>query len=1134
MTSWQQRRFGRRAFVVGAGALVTGGVLQACESPDSAPSLPAPVPYAGRQQTVDLTTRWRHLERRVVGRPLAAAWQFDEGAGYAFEDVSGNGHTLYITGDNWNTTDSGLLGAIHRRGLRGGAVYLDGTRWLEAARTADLAVRGGVSVSCWVRPDVRPTGTATLVSLAGSYVLSLDSAGRVAMTVTGAGGRQHVVRTAAAIGALAWSHVTATVDPDSGGLRLYLDGEPAGHSDGAPFTMPTSAASLVVGRHLTGALDEATLGHGVLDPAAVRQLYVVGLPKVYTQTSESIDAGRQVFTRFKGSDPVPHPVVASAVLTHRFAGSARTEQGLKAAVAPPTSSFVPGVFGGAWRAMSARLSYPSPLTGDTGTFEAWYRTIADTEDPERQRRKEMFTAFGPSGALTLYTFGGRWCVDVRRAGGRSDIVTGFPQAWTPQTLEHVAVTWGQQAEGTTAVVLYVNGISAGALATADGETTYSQRVGLGGAPGAPGFCLLDDVRVCDTALPWGEVCPRGQVTTDAAGLDLRDRFDRPPGAAPLLWRPGSAGARWSHRRKTWERPVEVGDDPDSNRALFQGAPAGVHPIYHPDAFGYASSIEAGVAFPSGIDGWAGVFVQSAGPVAGPTTEPGGGFSGLTFMLNPGRSELRLALFAGGRLQSAKVLRYDFAVTSRSTYEMTLTNAGDGIIRGFVDGSNVISMRPSSASPTSGYAGILTDGARAFFSNLHFCALTPATPASRVIRTRVLRYGDGAAMADLRLVPFRWHKRRGLLPWQYTAKVPEPAGNIAGAETVLPPRPIAPAAWRSEDSANSDLITVDGRVLYFMRGNPRIDGRSASARVGVLSTGVPAFDGVHFSDPNARSGTLTAGTVLVGGAVKDSQQPGTALPLQLNEPSSAYVGDGRLLFFGRESGLAEAGQAHDRPLVFSRFDSRTDTWEHNPPRPTSWSQSGAATDSPAVPNVAALYGSPEVVSLRDPDHDAYQAVLLQSTGLPGRAVMTTALLTGVASGDPAPIPGMPLQRSLSRASGGAIYGFRVMFDNGIYYLHYNDGAQVPDWPDRFVLAATLDPYAGPWVENAATTQPDSGYFRRGSELEPDNGAIWQGTMFKHRGRYYMYYENYHSIDDVDAQYESYDNPEAGSRVGFATA
>ena len=149
-------------------------------------------------------------------------------------------------------------------------------------------------------------------------------------------------------------------------------------------------------------------------------------------------------------------------------------------------------------------------------------------------------------------------------------------------------------------------------------------------------------------------------------------------------------------------------------------------------------------------------------------------------------------------------------------------------------------------------------------------------------------------------------------------------------------------------------------------------------------------------------------------------------------------------------------------------------------------------------------------------------------------MATALLEEVTTGVPALVPGMPVHESLARPSGRAIYGFRVLFDNGIYYLHYNEGPDVPDWPVRFVLAAAIDPYAGPWVVSPSTLPDTSTYFRRGGALHPDNGAIWQGTMVKHRGQYYLYYEAYHSIGDVDTPYLDYADRQAGSRVGFATA
>jgi hypothetical protein len=42
------------------------------------------------------------------------------------------------------------------------------------------------------------------------------------------------------------------------------------------------------------------------------------------------------------------------------------------------------------------------------------------------------------------------------------------------------------------------------------------------------------------------------------------------------------------------------------------------------------------------------------------------------------------------------------------------------------------------------------------------------------------------------------------------------------------------------------------------------------------------------------------------------------------------------------------------------------------------------------------------------------------------------------------------------------------------------------------------------------------------------------MVKHRGCYYLYYENFHAIHDVDTAYAEYANPQVGSRLGYATA
>ena len=269
-------------------------------------------------------------------------------------------------------------------------------------------------------------------------------------------------------------------------------------------------------------------------------------------------------------------------------------------------------------------------------------------------------------------------------------------------------------------MLYVNGVPAALLPTAAGETSYAHRLVLGGDRAAPTYALVEDVRICDTALPWGEICPRGHVSTDAAGLDLRDRFDRPPGAAPtalagrLGGRPGGLTAA-----RPGNDPAAVGADPDSLRALFQGEPTGLHAAFHPDAFGHASSIEAGVAFPEVVDGWAGVFVQAA--------QPRGDFAGVTFMLNPQRGQLRLALVESGRVTASKVLPHDFPIRAETTYEITLTSAGDGVVRGFVDGTNVISMCVGATWPDRGLG---RDGDRGCAGVLQRPALLRADPGER--------------------------------------------------------------------------------------------------------------------------------------------------------------------------------------------------------------------------------------------------------------------------------------------------------------------------------------------------------------------------------------------------------------------
>lgn len=1079
----------RRGFLLAAGgALAAPVLLGGCTS--SAGERPAPSGTPSTRRTADLAVRWRHVEPRVVRDGLLAAWPFDEGAGYAFADVSGHGHTGYVLGSKWETTDSGLTSAIHRRGRRGRGVHLDGTRWVQIQHSFGLDPAAALGITCWLNLDAPPKDRAEVLTHGQAYALVVTSDGTLELTVAG-----RTVRTASmAVPARRWVHVAGSADVETGRLSVWVDGVRRATANGS-VRMTTSNEDAFAGMSLTGRLDELTL-HGVaLDDDAVADLRLVGLGAVYTQTRATIDPVRASWSAFGGSEPVPHPKDTDTSLLLRF------DRSIEGGKASGAVRYAPASFGAGLVADEVSLTYPQPLRGSAGTVEAWYEILDDPRDPGRTQRKELLRVAGDE--VIVYTAGGRWCADV---GGHT--LRGPARLPAPDSLGHVAVAF--DASGST---LFVDGVPVDRTPTR--PSTLKGALVIGGGTNAPAYCLVVDVRVSTVARGWGAVCPHGQATTEAAGLDLRDRFSD----ELRLWRPMTTDVSWQIATCAWA-PASAGEDPDEAQCLRQSQAAGRHSIQHPYAYGQASSIQAGVSFATPVDGWAGVYVQSS---------VGSQLDGHSFAINPARRQLRLARYVGGTIAEHKVLTHDFAIPARRLHELTLTAAGDGVLRGFVEDTNVISMQLPSGAATHGYAGLFTDGAAADFDQMHFTALTPATAQSRLIEARVITTG-GAGAHNLQFTAFRWHKRRGLAPWQYTSRNPELPGNIAGARTSTPARPIAAAYWRSQDSANSDLIRIDGKIVYFMRGTPSHDGKRYGGRIGVLHQTGDGFDGVHFDDPHAGIADLDRCGLLQGHHDTSSVRTKLDLPrFQLNEPSSAYVGDGRILVFANEKRSKFGRYPEFKRLVYSYYGTATQSWTSGTARTVPWS-SMDPTDPSGKPH--GLLGGPELLSLRDPDTDEFRAVLFYQTRVRGQLVMTTAGLRIDAHGVPQPDPAMPPVPSIGRPNNKAIYSFRVLHDNGIYYLHYVEGPQVPDFPSRFVLASATDPYRGSWVVSPATAGDDATYFTRGAQDDPDNGAIWGGDMVKHRGRYYLYYENWHATDDVDKAYQNYDELQSGSRVGYA--
>ena len=162
----------------------------------------------------------------LVGPPtsgMVGYWKFDEGAGTAVADASGNG--------NAGTLQAGTAWGV---GQSGGAVTLDGADdYVGCGSSSSLAVSGGLTVSAWVYP----TGNvvAMIVNKEGEYELLRYPDGTIRWAVANQSPGWASVNTGVVAPLNVWTHVAFTYDGASG--KTYANGQLA----------HTAAASGVIG-----------------------------------------------------------------------------------------------------------------------------------------------------------------------------------------------------------------------------------------------------------------------------------------------------------------------------------------------------------------------------------------------------------------------------------------------------------------------------------------------------------------------------------------------------------------------------------------------------------------------------------------------------------------------------------------------------------------------------------------------------------------------------------------------------------------------------------------------------------------------------------------------------------------------
>jgi len=202
------------------------------------------------------------LARNTAG--LVAAYGFDEGAGTAIRDASGQNNNGTASGTTWTT------------GKFGSALVFNGTNaQVTIPNAASLQLTTGMTLEAWVFPTTAPTGWRAIVDMNvdGYYIMaSTDNGNRPGVGGTWTDGNKNLFGTAV-LPVNTWTHLAATFDSST--TRLYVNGvQVASQAQTAPLQITTATLQVggdaYVGENFAGLIDEVRIYNRALSAAEVQ------------------------------------------------------------------------------------------------------------------------------------------------------------------------------------------------------------------------------------------------------------------------------------------------------------------------------------------------------------------------------------------------------------------------------------------------------------------------------------------------------------------------------------------------------------------------------------------------------------------------------------------------------------------------------------------------------------------------------------------------------------------------------------------------------------------------------------------------------------------------------------------------
>jgi len=407
---------------------------------------------------------------------LVGAYAFNEGAGSATTDISGNINTGTVNNCIWNSS-----------GKYGNSLTFNGTSsHVLVADTASLDLLSSMTISAWVNPSSALSGFKSVVVKEHVYFLYASSTpNNVPTAGLRIGGVNKLVYSPSPLPVNTWTHLAMTYD--GAVIRMYINGNevsnfPATGSTTAS-TSPLWLGASGFGEYFPGKIDDVRIYSGALTQAQIQS---------------------DMITALSGVTP---PTDVSLKVAYAF------QEGAGGTVADGSGNAHAGTISGATWTTSGK--YSNALTFD-GVND--YVTTPDVADLDLTSAMTLEAWVYPTSTLTdrdcaiivkdyvyfLYAnqsfFSNHPCGGFVKSG--TTRVVAAPTALALNTWTHLALTYN----GST-TILYVNGVNVANQPDTGNIDTSTGPLRIGGdltyGEYFPG--RIDNVRVYSRALSAAEI-----------------------------------------------------------------------------------------------------------------------------------------------------------------------------------------------------------------------------------------------------------------------------------------------------------------------------------------------------------------------------------------------------------------------------------------------------------------------------------------------------------------------------------------------------------------------------------------------------------------------------------------------------